>query len=334
MSHVKKICFDKILPSELLKPFPERRVELARGNARAVFFVAKLWPNGSRIKIGFLGGNAQQHDMVKSIAPKWTDYANLTFDFTEVSEAQVRITFADDGAWSYVGTDALNISPSQATMNYGWLDQSVILHEFGHMLGMVHEHQNPIDNPIQWNREQVIEDLSGPPNYWDLPTIEHNIFERYSQTQINGSTFDPDSIMLYEFPASWTLNGVSTHSNDDLSELDRAFARMVYPPETEGPVELPVLTGTKGTIGQAGEEDLYTFTIVDTGTYTIETRGESDLVMTLYGPNDQMLAQNDDSGVGRNPRISRALEPGTYKVQVRHYNRSAGTGEYLISVMG
>ena len=37
-------------------------------------------------------------------------------------------------------------------MNYGWIDadspeeelRSVVLHEFGHALGLIHEHQNPL----------------------------------------------------------------------------------------------------------------------------------------------------------------------------------------------
>src|SRR3546814_5272957 len=79
-------------------------------------------------------------------------YANLEFEFVSSANAQVRIAFNDDGAWSYVGTDALGIPANQPTMNFGWLDQGVVQHEFGHMIGMIHEHQNPRDNPIQWDK--------------------------------------------------------------------------------------------------------------------------------------------------------------------------------------
>lgn len=325
------MCFDRILPSELSKPLSDQIVSLPNGKARAVFFASKLWRNGTALRIGFIGGTQEQQDMVKEVAPQWTEYANLKFEFVDSSNATIRIAFRNDGAWSYIGTDALQIV-NQPTMNFGWLNERVILHEFGHMIGMVHEHQNPLDNPIQWDREKVIEDLSGPPNYWDIDTIERNMFRRYSMSQINGSSFDPESIMLYSFPSSWTTNGFSTDLNDKLSEVDKAFAQRVYPGNTNI-VNLPVLEGQKAKIGQPGEEDLYKFEVEFDDTYVIETKGDVDLVMSLFDSSDNLITQNDDSGIDRNPRIVQRLSAGEYMIQVRHYNQSQGTGEYSISIM-
>lgn len=335
MASTDKVCFDKILPSELNRPLSNRMIQLNIGRARAVFYASKLWPNGSNLTIGFIGGTADQQTMVKNISVQWTNYANLTFEFVDnIDNATIRIAFADDGAWSYVGTDSLQIGRRQPTMNFGWLDESVILHEFGHMLGMVHEHQNPIDNPIDWNRDAVIDALSGPPNNWDLATIEHNIFERYSLSQINGSSFDPESIMLYSFPASWTNNGVGTDFNDSLSDIDKEFAGRVYPStDTPGAVQLDVLEGYSAQIGQPAEEDLYQFNAAEAGLYTIETFGVTDLVMTLFDDVNQMIAQDDDSGTSRNSRIVQNLSPGSYMIQIRHYNQAGGTGSYSIAVV-
>lgn len=332
MARTDKVCFDRILPSELNRPLSDKLIELSVGRARAVFFASKLWPNGSILDIGFLGGTSDQHDMVRSIAPQWTNYANLTFNFVNTANAQIRISFEDDGAWSFVGTDALGIA-NQATMNFGWLDESVILHEFGHMIGMVHEHQNPIDNPIKWNRAEVINALSGPPNNWDLASIEHNVFRRYELGQINGSSFDPDSIMLYSFPAIWTLDGFSTDFNPSLSEVDKEFASRVYPSNDNEVVELPVLEGFVGRIGEPGEEDLYKFTVDETNTFVIETKGNTDLVMTLFSADNTIIAQDDDSGISRNSKIAMELAPGEYTIQIRHYNESRGVGDYTISVV-
>lgn len=336
MAQTEKVCFDRILPNELSRPLTGQMRSLSIGPTRAAFQIAKLWPNGSTIRIRFLGGTAQQQAIVKQFAVEWTQYANLRFEFSNASNSQVRIAFNDDGAWSYIGTDALNIPSNQPTMNFGWVDQGVVQHEFGHMLGMIHEHQNPQANPIQWNKPVVNGALSGPPNNWDQATIDHNMYAKYDVNQINGSQFDTNSVMLYSFPASWTVNGFHSEPNEALSAVDKEFARRVYPksPAPITPTELSVIEGsTMASIGQPGEEDLYTFTARSAGRYTIETEGTTDLVMSLYAPNGTVIAQDDDSGVNRNPRIIANLSPGKHTVQVRHYNTAGGTGSYGIKVV-
>ena len=332
----RKMCFDRILPGEL---FRAHEVIRSRGRTRAISPRGKQWVNGSTIRISFMGGTADQRRMVQSIAPQWTEFANLKFEFTEDPRSDIRVSFdADDGAWSYVGTDNTGIPLHAATLNLGWLDQAVILHEFGHMIGLSHEHQNP-DGGLEWNEEIVIRDLSGPPNRWDLATIRHNVLDRYSADQIWGTQFDPNSIMLYAFPDEWTRNPGGTRENHEISEMDKQFvsgARMY--PGAERPdervVELPVLSGTPAAIGKRGEEDLYRFEVEKAGRYTIETTGDADLVMTLFGPGSltRRLAEDDDSGEGQNPRIDLALQPGIYYARIRHYQPDQ-TGAYEIRVI-
>ena len=45
-----------------------------------------------------------------------------------------------------------------------------------------------------------------------------------------------------------------------------------------------------------------------------------------------MIAEDDDSGVASNARIRAELLAGDYWVQVRHYNRASGLGDYTIKV--
>jgi hypothetical protein len=338
MARVKKICFDRVLPRDLRRAIPFRTVAGPRKRTRAISPLGKLWINGSTLRVRFLGGSTAQQDVVKQFAPQWTDYANLHFEFGSAGDAEIRIAFADDGAWSYVGTDARGIPSNQPTMNFGWLDEAVVLHEFGHAVGLAHEHQNP-DGGIEWNEAAVIRDLSGPPNLWDEATIRHNVLTKYAHDQINGTDFDPQSIMLYSFPAEWTLNGFHSEPNTKLSLVDQAFVAgsKMYPGRS-APVEteLPVteIQGMAASIGQAGEEDLYTFQAAHPGRYTIETTGPTDLVMKLFGPESRTLlvAEDDDSGQGSNPQVTADLAAGRYFVQVRHYHEAAGTGTYTIKV--
>ena len=337
MSTSARFCIDRILPRDLSRP--QRMRSVRGGRSRAIIDFRKLWPNGSTLRVRFMGGTAAQHDLAKEQAGWWTQHANLNFDFNDASDAEIRIAFdPNDGAWSYVGTDASEQSPNVPTMNLGFTDGGTPAHEFGHAIGLHHEHQNP-DGGIQWNREEVIRSLSGPPNNWSVAQIEHNVLNKYSVDQIRGTEFDPDSIMLYFFPASWTLNGISTKDNPILSATDKAFiaSAEAYPrKDVKKPVELPVrdTSGTEAEIGAAGEEDLFTFNITQEGRYTIKTGGQTDLVIKLFGPNSQtqLIAEDDDGGEGRNSKITANLIAGDYFAQVRHYNTAAGTGNYTISV--
>lgn len=341
MSNDLRICFDRILPSDLRRLNRPEFAPSTRGGsvARAALLRAKKWPVGVTLKVRFLGGTSEQQDIVRQFAPGWSDYANLKLNFTNATDAEIRITFdADLGAWSYIGTDALDIPQNTPTMNLGWQDQAVVLHEFGHAIGLIHEHQNPVGG-IQWNRNAVIQDLSGPPNNWDLATIEHNIFAAYSQDQLNSTQLDKFSIMMYRIPARWTTNGFSTEFNQVLSAVDQEFigADENYPLGDEQTVALTVneIVSQSASIGQAGEQDLYHFTAATPGAYTIETSGPTDLLMSLYGPDSAttLIAQDDDSGQDRNARIVVNLTTaGKYYVQVRHYNLSSGTGDYRITV--
>ena len=82
-------------------------------------------------------------------------------------------------------------------MNLGFIDQGTVLHEFGHALGLIHEHQSPASGGFDWDREEVIKSLSGPPNNWDLATIEHNMFGKYDSSQLSMTKYDSKSIMHY-----------------------------------------------------------------------------------------------------------------------------------------
>jgi hypothetical protein len=337
MYTANKMCFDRILPKDLNRP---QRTRMIGGRERAISLIGKQWLNGSTLRIRFMEGTPAQQDMVRDIAPQWTLHANLDFEFTNHPRAEIRVTFdANDGAWSYVGTDNSNIPLHAATLNLGWQDQGVILHEFGHMIGLSHEHQNP-EGGIVWNEAQVIADLGGSPNFWDEATTRRNVLNKYRADQVNGTDFDPASVMLYAFPDSWTTNMGATSENPDLSDLDKAFvaSAVMYPGRDTGggeaeATEIDVCSGAAQEIAEAGEEDVFRFTVAEQGRHVVETSGSTDVVIVLFGPDSRTLkiAEDDDGGVGRNSRIAADLGPGEYHVAVRHFSQHA-TGAYRIMV--
>ncbi|MEE9446757.1 MAG: M12 family metallopeptidase [Arenicellales bacterium] len=334
----RKICYDKVLPRDLHRAHNIMRAA-SPGKAGAISLKNKAWINGSTIRIRFVSGTQAQKDMVMDFAPKWTEFANLTFEFTDDMDAEIRVAFdPNDGAWSYVGTDNLHIPSNQTTLNLGWQDEGVILHEFGHMIGLSHEHSNP-DGGIEWNEAVVLNELAGPPNFWDEQKVRHNVLTKYNFNQIHGTEFDPDSVMLYAFPAEWTTNGIATHENEDLSVQDETFvaSEKMYPgrdqPEDTS-VELKLGISVETDIAQAGEQDVYRLKVSSAGEYTLQTFGAMDAVLSLFGPDSKtrFIAENDDGGEGLNSMLRVELSKGTYYAQVRHYSAHR-TGTYRMMVV-
>lgn len=339
MNKRPKVCIDRILPRDMMSFRPT--ASAGGGRMRAISPIGKTWMNGSTLQVRFMGGTATQQNIARVQAGWWSAVANLKFDFNNAPNAEIRISFdPQDGAWSYVGTDCRGIPLNQATMNLGFQDGGTSAHEFGHAIGLAHEHQNPAGG-IQWNEQVVIRELAKSPNFWDEATARHNVLFKYKADQVNGTAFDPNSIMLYFFPASWTLNGIATKANDVLSTMDKQFASgaKMYPktggtPTTATVLKINAAKRTAAAIGKVGEEDLFKFTVATGGKYVVDTRGPTDVVMKLFGPNSEtaLIAEDDDSGVGSNARIAANLIPGDYFVQIRHYNKASGMGNYTIKV--
>lgn len=245
-----RLCIDRVVPDE----YNPARSAAARGMAQRMASldpnlvfrpkmalpVAKMWENGTEVKCRFLDGSPKQRRKVEAKAHEWEQFANIALTFVTTTDEQVRISFsADAGSWSALGTDALieaYFPRFEPTMNYGWLKDDtddaeygrVVRHEFGHALGCIHEHQNP-KAKLKWNKAEVYRVFSGPPNYWDRASIDHNILNRYSMDHMNASAFDGDSIMLYFFPPSLFTDGRGTKQNDTISALDKSFIGQMYP---------------------------------------------------------------------------------------------------------
>jgi hypothetical protein len=106
--------------------------------------------------------------------------------------------------------------------------RAVTLHEFGHALGLIHEHQSPAA-AIPWNKPAVYDYYAGPPNYWTPEQVERNLFGLYDGEVTQYSHFDPQSIMLYPIDPALTLDGSATGWNRALSETDKSFVGQLYP---------------------------------------------------------------------------------------------------------
>ena len=190
------------------------------------------------LTISFLGGKKEQHDLVKMHAPSWTGpgRANVKFHFRSDDAGLIRISFNKNGGnWSKIGRQALKTQDSAPTMNLADADpavcspeeiRSIVLHEFGHALGLRHEHQHP-EAGIPWSKPAAT-------NYFMArgllePEINEQIFKTYRVTYAKRTEqVDLKSIMIYPIPAEITDGIFEVKLNSDLSNNDKLFVERYY----------------------------------------------------------------------------------------------------------
>jgi hypothetical protein len=326
--------------------------------AAFVLHLSDMWVNGTVVHYCFFEhgkhgspqswtGSASDKRQVRRSFQQWKDLG-IGLEFVEVptaDEAEIRIGFdQDEGSWSYLGTYPINRIPaSQRTMNFGWSlttahGKDTALHEIGHALGAKHEHQNPFAG-IQWNRPAVYDYFSGPPNNWSHAKIDRNILDLLAESDVEGSVWDGNSIMHYEFraelidgPAPYDATGI--HPADGLSAKDRAWVTHFYPPlKKKDYIDLQPFESEVIRIGLGEQVNLVIKPDV-TRKYTMQTFGEADTLMVLFeddgGGEPVYLQADDDSGTDYNAKITQRLMKGRrYILRIRLYYANA-TGEAAV----
>ncbi|WP_405674225.1 M12 family metallopeptidase [Streptomyces canus] len=289
-------------------------------------------------------GAKEQRDVVRECFQEWRDLG-IGVTITEVgdrSEAELRIGFQlGDGSWSTVGRDALQVGLNERTMNFGWDltapgGRGTALHEIGHALGMLHEHQSPFAG-IHWDDEAVYADLAGPPNFWSRDRTFYNILRKLDPDEVNGTVWDPQSIMEYAFEAGLILEPEQFRAGLDppgtLSAADKEYVLRWYPPTepTRPPALVPFRSAPLG-LGP-GEQADFTVEPPETREYTVGTFGDSDTVVVVFEERDgepRYLIGRDDGGTPHNATIRARLVKGRrYFVRVRLYS-AWGSGETAV----
>jgi hypothetical protein len=325
---------------------------LSAPRENAIRIAAKKWVNGTILHYYFLNSTTsptwqwvpQQQDVVRWAAGVWTGLG-IGVSFVEVAdptEAEILIgCLQGDGSWSLVGTDNLDVSfrDNGRTLNYGWdltttWGKATALHELGHAIGLSHEHQSP-NAGIVWNEPKVYEYFSGPPNNWSKPMIDSNIIQKLDPSSVQGSKWDPTSIMEYPFnpgliisPKPYDTQGIG--ENTTLSQADEDWVKTWYPalgqPSPIGVMQLQHLDVA------AGQQRDFQFVPDATREYTVTTVGTSDCRVVLFemrASEPRHLVSDDDSGQDANVLLKTKLVKGSnyiVRVRVNFVSSPAGVG--------
>ncbi|WP_166223162.1 M12 family metallopeptidase [Pseudomonas atagonensis] len=202
---------------------------------RSLVNYSKLWANGRTLKIAFIDAPEAEHKQkIIDAASRWLPYINLTFDFVDGEQGDIRIATKNNVNSSILGTDALLIHPDWPTMSLGVKPdhedfEVIVTHEFGHALGAMHEHQHPEAN-IPWDKPKVYEFYRNREmNPLTPEQVDRNLFIPFDTLAAIYTEYDRKSIMHHPVANALTLGNWENPTNREISKKDKKLMRLLYP---------------------------------------------------------------------------------------------------------
>lgn len=196
-------------------------------------FTISPWEDG-RIPY-YLKGEFSDTDVanIREAMDAWESVCGVRFDKVSPRSGAYKITRVNANEWlSSIGE---NNSECQMIFGRYYSDVDVIIHELGHCLGLMHEHQRPDRDEyviIVWSNI-----LRGKEYNFDI--IDNPLYVEQD------FAYDYNSIMHYA-PKSFSRNGLATivpvdglsviDPSNSITELDAAKARAIYGPPLENEV--------------------------------------------------------------------------------------------------
>jgi hypothetical protein len=251
--------FNRLVPSE--------SPAAARSKIRGVVARSLLWRPGETLKVCFRSGTQKARVRVARLASEWMQHANLVLDFGDVDNPRmcqgdnhesIKIDFVNTGAksgyWSAIGTMSRK---SDHSLNLSFLGEDemprnragqqmpeaearrLVLHEFGHALGLFHEHQSPKAGcGAEYYEEAVF--AFGALRGWPPEQSIQNFRQIADTPEFNATEVDRKSIMHYSLPP-WLFKGGEkspcvVQTNFELSDRDKDFVKKVYPRISESQI--------------------------------------------------------------------------------------------------
>jgi hypothetical protein len=339
------------------------------GAERGILQSDATWGRGATIRVAFMDGSTSRKEQVETFAKQWFEQSGAEFRFVfgaPRGSSQVRVTFQGQGFWSRIGREADQF-PGQATLTLSFRGNEpeaevrrLVLHEFGHTLGFMHEHKHP-DSGIQWDRQRALAYYRPllPPTMSDAEIWDQLVALPRNSFRYKFYPFDPLSVMLYMVPEEAVVPGTWKpefgNNNQKVSESDMAIAREAYggqepqgggdgkddggkrKPVTEKPRPIKLGGSATGRITRDGQVQRYTFTAPSDDAYEITTEGDAIVHVDLTDAKGETTKPNDPGEDTISPQVGvfmlRLLDKGDYNLKVTASRFAPLTeGQYTISV--
>ena len=202
------------------------------------------WQPGRELKVCFFDGSQEARKRVADIANNWTLYGNISFDFgyslsgfPQICDSnnsyEIRVSLEPNPPRnsSYIGRTSLQKSQGESTIQLANHQERVVLHEFGHALGLHHIFFHP-DSCVQDIDFAAAVDYFGSRFGWSERHVRLNLrtlpgdAEGYSMLG-----FDSSSIMSFKLPDEIfeSPEDNCTKNVDSLSLQDKLAIFQTYP---------------------------------------------------------------------------------------------------------
>ena len=268
------------------------------GAERGLPLVGNYWKNTKTLNVVFHDPAGKWVDTVKQAVRRnvkeWERYASIEFTFDDQKAADVRVQILPTEIYpeytyqSWVGPECRKYAKTSSPSTWLIFPENtddrelrrVILHEFAHVLGFIHELKRP-DKEILWDDDEVVKYYAY--TNWPKGTILDQVKATYKGPIADRSAFDIQSITVYPVKQgmAWDYDPITkekrvftTEMPYELSSMDKAFAPRLYPLKAPLPEEEIATDGSfhAGKISEGGTAATFRFSIQKDGGFRITLR--------------------------------------------------------------